>query len=436
MKKLMAATIFASSILTMSCGLDDMAGYIKDQIPEEDYLVEISLEQVTLTSQDVPEVDIADQKKWAQQVNRLGAQLIAQNYKANENIVFSPAALHSAMSMAAYGAEGTTYKEIAETLTFEDERDKASRLSAAMQLRLRYDGQNKNSHFVMANNLWFDSNIELSERFKKDMESKFRAPVQICNFLEYTFEVLDAIYDWMKELTHGWMNPVWNDLEDPQFVLVNATSFQGKWEFPFDSRKTEQKIFNGSTQNTLIEFMHLVYDFKYYENAEEGYQAVVIPYMDGVFDMVFVLPHDLASAQNVLQGINADDLGTILVEAADTQLVELSLPKFNISYDIVPEDLVSRLKNIGIQEAFVEGFANFDILSPSYSVFIDGILHQAVIKISEGGTNVDAESSITPDKVDESKTIVPFHVDHAFAFALVHRATGAVVYLGLMNDLG
>lgn len=431
MKKWMFATLLASTLTLPGCFF---SGGCEDTPDENEYLIETTLTQEALKAEDVPNVSPEDQKKWANQVNHLGHRFMTENYKRDENIVFSPAALHGTIAMAGYGANGSTYDEIVQVLTLEDERDKATRLSANMMLNLRYDGQKEDSRFIMASNLWVDEKVSVSQSFKDDMLSMFKAPVQIVNFLDYTFFVLETIKDWMMDITHEYLSQ-WIGSDNPEFMLVNATSFEGKWELPFDSSKTLESLFFGSTKDTLVDFMHLIYDFEYYENDEKGYQAVIIPYMEGTFDMVIILPNNKETAQDVLQNVSPEDFGTIMMEAADTKLIELSLPKFDVSFDLPPEELISRLQNIGIKEAFTEGLANFDIFSPSYNVFIDSFIHQAVISISEGGTNVDNTTTGTPDKVDDTKEVLQFNVDHAFAFALVHRSSGAIVYLGLMNEI-
>lgn len=432
MKKLLAASLLACTFSVTGCW-----GCLEQEQPNnEDFLIDTSLETQTLTADEVPVVEEEDRRQWAHQVNKLGQKLLNQRQK-DKNFVISPASLHSALTMAAYGADDNTYTEFATALSLDADREKAAKLSADMALNLRFDGQNENSTLVMASNLWLDEHIEIHESFKDAMKDMFKAPVQVCNFIDYTFWIMDTINDWLYDITKGFVS-MWASQspdKDVNFMLVNATNFIGKWAYPFDSSKTESKLFDGVSKDTVVDFMQLIYDFSYYENAEKGYQAVIIPYMDGIFDMVIVLPNDAETAQDVLQNVTAEDFGTIMLEAADTKLIELSLPKFKVSYDVEPSELIDSLKNIGIQEAFEEGMANFDILSPSYNVFIDSILHQAVIAIDENGTNVSDAPTVTPDVTDSDKEMLGFNVDHAFAFAIVHRSSGAVVYLGMMNEL-
>jgi serine protease inhibitor len=59
-----------------------------------------------------------------------------------------------------------------------------------------------------------------------------------------------------------------------------------------------------------------------------------------------------------------------------------------------------------------------------------------VLNVDENGTNSYKALEVTSDKTDPEKAVISFHVNRAFAFAVTHRASGAVVYLGLMNDIG
>ena len=244
---------------------------------------------------------------------------------------------------------------------------------------------------------------------------------------------MDKLNEWLMDLAGAVAPTIVEKVENIQFMLVSATKFEGKWAHPFNAELTQQKRFIGSSKETLIDFMHIVYDFEYYESVEKGYQAVVIPYMDDIFDMVIILPNDIDNAKTALQNIDADDFANIFLDTPAHRLIELSLPKFEISYDFSPAEFISRLQNIGIKDAFAEGLANFDILSPSYNVFIDSFLHQAVIAVDESGTNTSSTQSVATDK--DNTDALKLDIDHAFAFAIVHKASGALVYLGVVNDL-
>lgn len=429
MKKFLAATLAACTMMLAAC--DDSEH--TNTPATEDYMIETALNQPELSASDVPDVPAADKAVWAGQVNPFGFSVIERLTENHGNIVISPVSLHSALAMAAYGADGNTYSEIASVLNFTQSREIAEKLVADMQLELRYDGQNINSHFVMANNLWVDQKVKLSETFKDAMKTIFKAPVQICNFIDYAIYVVDKLNEWLMDLAGAVAPTIVEKVENIQFMLVSATKFEGKWAHPFNAELTQQKRFIGSSKETLIDFMHIVYDFEYYESVEKGYQAVVIPYMDDIFDMVIILPNDIDNAKTALQNIDADDFANIFLDTPAHRLIELSLPKFEISYDFSPAEFISRLQNIGIKDAFAEGLANFDILSPSYNVFIDSFLHQAVIAVDESGTNTSSTQSVATDK--DNTDALKLDIDHAFAFAIVHKASGALVYLGVVNDL-
>lgn len=433
-KKMMLSAILTFSSLSMpSCGFEELWS----DIPSPDFPIctlETSQEQEYLASDDVPTVEESDRKLWASQVNRLGSQFLSLEMYQDESFVFSPAALHSSLAMAAHGANASTYDEIADVLGYKYKREVDIKRSADMLLNLRFDGQNDNSHLVMGNNIWFSHDTLIHDDFKFSIDSIFKTSIWMCQFLNYTIEALQFITDWIWDLTKYYIDVY--DLEHSiKFMLVNATEFTAQWAYPFDKSKTKAQTFFGTLKDVSIDFMHLIYDFEYYNNPEEGYQAIIMPYMDGVFDMVIILPDSRDSAQKVIQGITADDFGTILVEAEKTKLIELSLPKFEVSFDKSSDELIESLRNMGIKEAFVEGFAKFDIISPTASVFVDSFIHQAVIAIDESGANVVQDVTATSDIIETEDNMIPFEVNHAFAFAIVHRSSGAIVYLGFINDL-
>ena len=86
-----------------------------------------------------------------------------------------------------------------------------------------------------------------------------------------------------------------------EIVLANALYFKGRWQTPFKSEETTPgpfRIGDGRTV-TLPRMQRKDRAFSYRET--DRYQAVRLPFKNGAFDLVLVLPREGVSARTLGQ---------------------------------------------------------------------------------------------------------------------------------------
>src|SRR5690606_115419 len=159
----------------------------------------------------------------------------------------------------------------------------------------------------------------------------------------------------------------------------------------------------------------------------ESYSAVELPYGDGAFAMVIVLPDEGVTTREWLAGLDADEWKALVDGLTPDRLDLLSIPKFTLTFDTYLNDA---LKARGMAAAFRPG-ADFTRMSPSGDqMCIDFVRQKTRIDVDERGTRAAAATGVGIGVV----SFTGFVVDRPFVFAIRERSTGAILFTGLVGD--
>ncbi|MCK4409208.1 MAG: serpin family protein, partial [Candidatus Eisenbacteria sp.] len=117
------------------------------------------------------------------------------------------------------------------------------------------------------------------------------------------------------------------------------------------------------------------------------------------------------------------------------RLQELKLkvyfPRFEMTWGT--EEISGHLKALGIRDAF--GRADFSGMSDLNDLFIDSVFHKAFVAVNEEGTEAAAATAVVVARVSiEQETI--FRADHPFLFVIRDIASGSILFMGRVADLG
>jgi serpin B len=122
------------------------------------------------------------------------------------------------------------------------------------------------------------------------------------------------------------------------------------------------------------------------------------------------------------------------VTALQREELQLSMPKFEVK---TPTNLNDALKAEGLEVAYDAVRADFSGLSSrakADGLHITDVLHEAVIKVSEGGTEAAGATAVIIGRETAAPAARPLALDRAFVFVLRDRATGVVLFLGHVVD--
>jgi serpin B len=147
--------------------------------------------------------------------------------------------------------------------------------------------------------------------------------------------------------------------------------------------------------------------------------------------MMLLLPAqgDLASFE---QGLDAASLARF-VAALAPETVSLSMPKLDLR---TPTKLNDALRAEGLEVAYGDG-ADFSALSSRAKedgLHITDVLHEAVMKVSEGGTEAAGATAVIIGRESAGPSLRSVAIARPFVFVLRDRATGAVLFLGHVVD--
>ena len=115
------------------------------------------------------------------------------------------------------------------------------------------------------------------------------------------------------------------------------------------------------------------------------------------------------------------------------------MPRFELTTSY---DLVKPLTRLGMARAFAPpGPAGADFSGmcasddPALQLFIQFVLHKAVVQVHEKGTVAAAATAVMMGVPGGSTPFTPkFVADHPFLFLICHRPSGSILFLGRLAE--
>ncbi len=211
-------------------------------------------------------------------------------------------------------------------------------------------------------------------------------------------------------------------------VLTNAVYLNAPWAVPFGDRG-DMPFFLLDGEEVSTPFMGI--DAPYDYIAEDGYEAVEIPYIgaeDGSgMSMVLVVPEAGRFAE--IEASIDLDLLLELPQRLESREMFLLWPKFEFR---LPAPLTQILQDLGMPTAF-GGAADFSGITGDQSLFISAVLHEAFIAVDELGTEAAAATAVA---FDESAPADPVRltIDRPFLFFIRDLETGTILFIGRVLD--
>lgn len=209
------------------------------------------------------------------------------NAEAGKNVIISPLSVSTAFGMVLNGANGKTYDEIKSTLKLpgsnQDEVNQAYRSLNDLLTRIDPD-----VIFESANSLWYRQGFTFEQSFFDVNKNYFDAVVQALDFANPSS--VDIINNWVKEKTKEKITSIINAIpRDAVMYLINAIYFKGTWLYTFDKSATKEDNFY-VTQNDPEKRMMMNQKSKFNYFQTDNYQAIELPYGNGYFNMLVILP--------------------------------------------------------------------------------------------------------------------------------------------------
>jgi serpin B len=347
-----------------------------------------------------------------------------------DNVVFSPLSLTTALAMTYGGARGTTETAfetvLHQTLPQANYHRAMNRLEAALTSR-GVGRQGKNGQpfqLTLLNQLFSQKGFSMEQAFVDLLGTEYGADVRLLDFVGATEAARVAINAWVSGNTGGLIPELLHvgDVDaDTRLTLVNAVSFNAAWATKFDPHATADGPFHlrdGSTRTVKLMAS---------EGVEgglatvDGTLVVELPYDGGEVSMVLLMPAS-GQLEAFEQGLDGAAFARY-VAAVQPQSVALRMPKFSLQGRTSVKDTLTAL---GLGVAFSPA-ADFSGISTSEALQVQDVLHEAVVKTDEAGTEAAAATAVIVGKL-----ALPQYtdLDRPFVFVIRDVATGAALFVG------
>jgi serpin B len=354
------------------------------------------------------------------------------------NFFFSPASVSAALTMTWAGARGDTAAEMARVLHLGQAPAKVHAAGARLVRRLAPPAATA-PEVRIANRLWVQQGLPLEPAFAALVAEHYGAGVEPVDFVGARETARVAINRWVGERTAGRITDLLaaRDLDgDARLVLTNAIHFKGTWVSPFDSGATRPAAFTVAPGTTpTVPLMHATLEKEQVRYAAvTDAQVLELPYRserrDRALAMVVVLPRAVDGLARLEAGLTARKLQS-WVTALKPAAVSVYLPRFGVSRQLA---LAETLVALGMKRAFAPRGADFSGLTRKEPICLARVQHQAVVRVTEQGTEAAAATAVTAAKANGGGGPPPFRADHPFVFFIRDVESGAILFLGRLVD--
>ncbi|MGW6933091.1 serpin family protein [Lentzea sp. NPDC054927] len=310
----------------------------------------------------------------------------------SSNACWSPFSVASALALAREAARGETRSELDALLAGFDAAD-------ALDV----------PELAVANTLWADDYLKLNPDFSLTSSVRrtaFSDPATVRKLVNTD----------VAETTRGLIPELLTDAPpaDAAAIIVNALYLKVGWLNAFSAWETADRPFHAPGGDVSVPTMKVTEKFRYARH--DGWQTIVLPADSGV-EAVILLP-DTSLDQ---------PLDRSVLQASDRVNLELSLPKVDVREKFQLKGVLARL---GVRRMFARD-ADFSGLSPDERLFVDDVIHEAVLRLDEEGLEGAAATAVTFRTVSIEIPAEPIvvNVDRPFLLAVRHARSGAVYFL-------
>jgi serpin B len=343
------------------------------------------------------------------------------------NLMISPISAYFALAMAANGADGDTKTEMMKALSAENVP--LDDLNKGLNYWMNTITKDRIAKFSITNSIWYREGFKANKDFLQTNADYYSAYIRSLDFMQKSAP--DTINGWVKEATNDKIDKIVGEINDDLVMyIINAIYFNGDWKYEFSANKTRKESFNAPSGKVETDFMSRRGKMDYLEF--NGVTGVILPYLDGQFAFVGLLPEEGETPKDIINNLTVLDLIN-LMKNKEEKNIELSIPKFEVSYE---DSLINELSNMGMKLPFEPYSADFSKMNESgeKDLFIGEIKHKTYIRVDEKGTEAAAVTSIGVEATSMPVEFPRLTFDRPFVYGIVDVTTGIPLFIGIMEN--
>lgn len=352
------------------------------------------------------------------------------------NAVASPLVVATALGMVQAGANGAAESEIESLFGPRPAGAQALRQGLPDLMKQMQGKTGTPSPLTLASRMWLDTGAAAAvpAAYSKRLAQRWNADATRVSFAQG--EAARAqINSWTAEHTAGRVKdllPAGSVGTATQMVLTAAVHFRSPWERPFNAAQTEARAFKtaageSKTVPTMLDERAVM------QARVAGQWVMEIPFAAGAgganggFALLLVVPDE---------GQPARFTGVQLAQwRAALQPVKcaFAMPRFAIAPQAAA--LKPALMALGVKAVFSDAADLRPMLGrAAHKAHLGDVHHAAGITVDEAGGEAVAAAAATVLSKSLALPLPACAVDRAFAFALVHQASGAPLFVGRVGD--
>lgn len=358
--------------------------------------------------------------------------------KKEENIVFSPFSIGSALSMVLAGTRGDTAKQLSAVLHV-SEGDNLHEQYSQLMAQLSHYGH-ANVSFQVANRMYSEHQFKLQKEFVSLLEKYYKASIKSVDFINNYEAVRTEANKWISEQTNSKIKELIPEgaLSSLTMLLIlNAIYFKGTWDSQFPKDLTELAPFHLNSKKSVQVFMmhQNPQSFAMGHSTELKAKLLKIPYVGKKCSMVILLPDDVEGLSFLEEKLSESTLSSALGSLAMTNDVELTLPKFKFES---PTLLRRTLDALGAKDLFSTERANISGIFENGRPSVSDVIHKAFLEVDEASTEAAASTAVnvmTSGVYRKPTPTTPFVVDHPFMFLIKSEEDNVIFFMGSVRKL-
>lgn len=339
------------------------------------------------------------------------------------NVMISPFSASLCLSLIASGADGQTYAQMASAMGFEgfSSEQIGSYYRTMTDALLKADSSTK---IAVANAVWAAKDLKIRSEYVSEVKEYYNAKVDNLDFGKSS--AVNTINKWASDNTNGMIKKVL-DQTDPmiRMVLANALYFKGTWTGgPYDKGDMQFRNIDGVTSSVKSFTGHKSIQSYFGKDAS----VISLPYGNGAFNMIVVLPAEGADFNAFVNGLTAEKWTFWRQSLGDCE-VEFRIPTFKSEYRMA-DNFKAALQAMGMVLPFT-GDADFSRMCSQESLYISDIIQKTAIDVNEKGT----EAAAVTIGIMKTTSAGPmdtkyFIADRPFVYAIVEKTCPSLLFIG------
>ncbi|NWW45232.1 OVAL protein, partial [Pedionomus torquatus] len=354
----------------------------------------------------------------------------------NENIIFSPLTIFSALSLVYLGAKENTRAQIDKATHFDKisgfgettESQCGTSVSVHTTLKnlfIQITKPSDNYSVSFASRLYAEEAYPILPEYLQCVKELYKGGLETINFQTAADQAREVINSWVESQTNGMIKNILQPGSvdsQTEMVLVNGIYFKGMWEKAFKDEDTQNMPFRITEQEKKpVQMMYQIGSFKVAVLASEKMKILELPYASGEFCMLIMLPDDVSGLEQIENSFSFEKLMEwTTANMMEERKMKVYLPRMKMEEKY---NLTSVFMALGMTDLFSSS-ANLSGISSTETLKMTEAVHEALMEIYEAGTEVVGAS------VSETDVYEEFRADRPFLFLVKHKPTNSILFFG------